>query len=43
MRIVQFVRMWDTGAISFPAHGADRVSDVVIIRPAYIKLSTGVR
>jgi len=43
MRIVHYVRICDTGAISFPAHGADRISDVVIIHLAFIELSTGVR
>ena len=43
MRIVHYVRICDTGAVSFPAHGTDRISDVVIVRPAFIELSTGVR
>ena len=43
MQIVQLVRTCDAEPVPFPAHGADRIVDVVIVSSACIKLSSGLR
>ena len=38
-----YVYVCGIGAVPLPSHGADRISDVVIVRSAFLKISSRIR